>query len=141
MTSAQFVVEFLWKGVDARNLSLWGDNWDALLGVVLFNFALVIAIPAWLYEKDPSIDVPTVVWTSTIMSVVLYIVCGALGALAIPNVSDNMLESMMSGVFGTAMQLGASFFAFMIIGFGIPLFRYVNSEDTHMLCVTTTRAD
>ena len=39
-----------------------------------------------------------------------------------PNVSENMLESMMSGVFGTAMQLGASIFAFAIVGLGIPLF-------------------
>lgn len=36
--------------------------------------------------------------------------------------SDNMLASMMSGLFGLTMQLGASLFAFMIVGLGIPLF-------------------
>jgi hypothetical protein len=42
--------------------------------------------------------------------------------MTIPHVSPNMLESMMSGVFGTTMQLTASIFAFFIIGLGCPLF-------------------
>jgi lipid-A-disaccharide synthase-like uncharacterized protein len=122
ITSIQFCVEFLYSGVDLGNISLWGGSWYDLLGVVLFNFSLVIAIPAWLSEKDPSINVPTVVWTASWLSTLLYVVCGLLGALAMPNVSENMLESMMSGAFGTSMQFGASLFAFMIIGLGIPLF-------------------
>jgi lipid-A-disaccharide synthase-like uncharacterized protein len=122
ITSIQFCVEFLYSGIDLDNISLWGDSWYDLLGVVLFNFSLVIAIPAWLSEKDPSIDVPTVVWTSSWLSTLLYVVFGLLGALAMPKVSENMLESMMSGAFGTSMQFGASIFAFMIIGLGIPLY-------------------
>lgn len=120
--SIQFAVEFIMKGINIDNLSLWGDSWDTLFGVVLFNFALVIAIPAWLFERHPSVDVPTVIHNSSGMAILLYILVGALGALSIPNVSENMLESMMSGAFGTSMQLGSSLFALMIIGLGIPLF-------------------
>lgn len=122
VTSIQFAFEFLYSGVDLGNISLWGKSWYDLLGVVLFNFSLVIAIPAWLSEKDPSIDVGTVVWTSSWLSTLLYVLCGVLGALAIPNVSENMLESIMSGAFGTRMEVGASIFAFVIIGLGIPLY-------------------
>jgi hypothetical protein len=122
ITSAQFSIEFLCKGIDIHNLTLWGDNWDALLGVVLFNFPLVVAVPAWLSEKKATVDVPTVMWTSTWLSTFLYVLCGTLGAMAIPSVSGNMLESMMSGAFGLSMQLGAFVFEFMIIGIGIPLF-------------------
>merc|ERR1711935_1261831 len=43
-------------------------------------------------------------------------------AITIPHASQNMLESLMSGVFGTSMQLCASIFAFFIIGLGCPLF-------------------
>ena len=121
-TSFQFAVEFGVAGLDVNNLTLWGTSWDTLFGVVLFNFALVIAVPAWLYEKHVAISVPTVINGSSGLSTVLYIVVGGMGALAIPNISDNMLESMMSGTFGTSMQLGSCLFAFMIIGLGIPLF-------------------
>jgi amino acid permease len=121
-TVIQFAIEFGLSGLDFNNMSLWGSSWDALLGVVLFNFALVIAIPAWLYEKHSNVSVPVVVHGASILSTLLYIIVGAMGALAIPNVSDNMLESMMSGSFGITMQAGSILFAFMIIGLGIPLF-------------------
>lgn len=121
-TVAQFAFTFASAGLDVNNMTLWGTSWDALLGVVLFNFALVIAIPAWLYEKKPSVSVPVVIHGSNILSAVLYVIVGGMGALAIPNVSDNMLESMMSGAFGVFMQLGSMLFAFMIVGLGIPLF-------------------
>jgi lipid-A-disaccharide synthase-like uncharacterized protein len=125
ITTIQFGIEFLYSGINLDNISLWGDSWYNLLGVVLFNFSLVIAIPAWLSEKDPSVDVPTVVWSSSWLSTLLYVICGLLGALAMPSVSENMLESIMSGAFGTRMQFGASIFAFMIIGLGIPLYSVV----------------
>lgn len=46
-TSLGFVGLFVSRGIDATNLSLWGTEWGSLFGVVLFNFALVIAVPAW----------------------------------------------------------------------------------------------
>lgn len=122
VTVAQFAIEFGARGFDFDNMSLWGTSWDALLGVVLFNFALAIAIPSWLFERHPSVNVPLVIHGSSILATILYIIVGATGALAIPHVSDNMLESMMSGAFGLSMQLGSSLFAFMIVGLGIPLF-------------------
>mmetsp|Transcript_3299 Transcript_3299/g.5388 ORF Transcript_3299/g.5388 Transcript_3299/m.5388 type:complete len:503 (-) Transcript_3299:160-1668(-) len=118
----QFAIEFTLSGLDWNNLSLWGTSWDTLFGVVLFNFSLLIAIPSWLYERHPAVDVPTVIHGSSILSTILYMVVGIMGALAIPKVSDNMLESMMSGMYGMSMQIGASLFAFMIVGLGSPLF-------------------
>jgi hypothetical protein len=101
---------------------MWGETWDGLLGVILFNFGLVMAIPAWLGEKKQHISVGTVVYKSTGLSLILYIVVGLLGALAIPNVNANMLEPMVSGAFGLPLRMGASLFAFFIIGLDIPLF-------------------
>lgn len=122
VASVIFVILFLLEGIHLDNLSLWGDSWETLFGVVLFNFALVIAVPCWLYEKEEHVDVPTIIHGSSILSAILYLLIGGLGAMTIPHVSPNMLESMMSGVFGTAMQLNASIFAFFIIGLGCPLF-------------------
>ena len=122
ITSVQFIVTFAMSDLDASHLSWWGHSYDSLLGVILFNFALVITVPAWLYEKEPHVDIPTVMHTSTITSTVLYILIGILGCLAMPDVSDNFLESIMSGALGPSMQIGASIFAFFIIGLNIPLF-------------------
>ena len=122
VASVIFIVLFALEGVHLDNLSWWGDSWESLFGVVLFNFALVIAIPCWLYEKEPHVDVPTVIHGSSILSTILYILIGGLGAMTIPNVSPNVLESMMSGVYGPVMQITASVFAFFIIGLGCPLF-------------------
>jgi hypothetical protein len=122
IVSIQFVIQFSFSNLQPSNLTWWGNDWNDLLGVVLFNFALVIAIPAWLYEREPHVDVPTVIYGSSCFTVIIYIAIGLLGALAMPNVADNMLESMMSGAFGTTLSIGASFFAFAIVGLGIPLF-------------------
>jgi hypothetical protein len=109
-------------GLDFSGLTLWGESWSGLFGVILFNFALVIAIPAWLYEKEEHVDVPTVIHGSLGLTLVLYILVGALGVLSMPNVSENMLESMESGVYGLNLQIGSGIFAFFIIGLGVPLF-------------------
>merc|ERR1719162_656254 len=122
LTSLGFVVLFLSQGIDPSNISLWGTEWGSLFGVVFFNFVLVIAIPAWLYEKESDVNVPAVVHSSSLLSTIFYISIGILGAITIPHASQNMLESLMSGAFGTSMQLCASIFAFFIIGLGCPLF-------------------
>ena len=67
-------------------------------------------------------NVPLVVHSSSLLTSILYMSIGILGAITMPHASQNMLESLMSGAFGTAMQLCASIFAFFIIGLGCPLF-------------------
>jgi len=120
--SVIFVVIFILEGLNTEYISLWGSSWGTLFGVILFNYALVLAVPAWLYEKEPTVDVPKVVNGSAILSTILYVLIGALGAMTMPHASQNMLESMMSGTFGIIMQISASVFAFFIVGLGIPLF-------------------
>jgi hypothetical protein len=121
-----FIVMFVNEGVDMENVSLWGTEWGSLFGVVLFNFSLVIAVPAWLYEKELEVDVPAVVHGASLLSAFLYILIGILGAVTMPFVSQNMLASLMSGAFGVPMQLCASIFAFFIVGLSCPLFSVLN---------------
>ena len=52
ITTVTFSFLFISNGIEWEGrLSWWGESWDSLIGVILFNFALVISIPAWLYEK------------------------------------------------------------------------------------------
>lgn len=121
-TILQFTIYFFSFDHDIRNLSMWGESWYTLFGIILFDFTLVTAIPAWLYEKSPDVSASKVIITSTVATSLVYIILGSLGALAMPHVSQNMLSSMIAGSYGSYMQLGASVFAFVIIGLGIPLF-------------------
>mmetsp|Transcript_760 Transcript_760/g.1168 ORF Transcript_760/g.1168 Transcript_760/m.1168 type:complete len:488 (+) Transcript_760:166-1629(+) len=120
--SIQFVASFLLNGIDFSNVSLWGTDWSDMFGVVLFNFAVVIAVPAWLYERKPTVNVSSALNNSSLIGFLLYIFVGGLGALTMPNVADNMLQSMMTGAFGPVTEICSMIFAFFIIGLGIPLF-------------------
>lgn len=121
-TSAYFCWDLSNFHLKVSNVSLWGRQWDDMLGVTLFNFALVLAIPAWLHEKKSNVGVGQTIFLSTVISLVLYIGVGLMGALAIPKVNINLLDPMVSGAFGPGIQLAASVFAFFIIGLDIPLF-------------------
>jgi len=120
--SIQFVISFFVHGIDFSNVTLWGTDWADMFGVVLFNFAVVIAVPAWLYERKPEVSVESAINNSSLIGFVLYMFVGGLGALTMPDVADNMLQSMMSGVFGKFTEISSMVFAFFIIGLGIPLF-------------------
>jgi len=120
--SAQLTVTFLMNGIDFSNVSLWGTDWSDMFGVILFNFAAVIVVPAWLYERKPDVCVHSALTNSSLIGFILYILVGGLGALTMPNVQDNMLQSMMSGALGKVTEISSMIFAFFIIGLGIPLF-------------------
>ena len=120
--SGYFCYSFSAYGFNFHNVSWWGHQWGGMLGVILFNFSLVLAIPAWLHEKKETVGVRQVVAHSTILSTIIYILVGALGAFAIPKVNLNMLSPIVSGAFGSGVQIAGSIFAFFIIGLDIPLF-------------------
>lgn len=121
-TSIYFCVDLSHFHLTLAHASLWGHKWDDMLGVILFNFALVLAIPAWLHEKKSHVGVGQTIVLSTIISLILYVSVGIMGALAIPKVNINLLDPMVSGAFGPGIQVAASVFAFFIIGLDIPLF-------------------
>lgn len=123
VSSIYFCVSFMKSdNLALRHVSLMGKQWSNMLGVILFNFALVLAIPSLLYEKSSAVSISRVIHTSTILTTVLYVGVGLLGALTISHVNVNMLSPMVSGAYGEGVQIAASCFAFFIIGLDIPLF-------------------
>jgi hypothetical protein len=121
--SLYFCIAFAgYHSLTLDNVTLWGFQWSDMLGVILFNFALVMAVPSWLHEKKDTVSVKKVVYGSTAIAMILYVSVGILGAFAIPHVKVNMLEPMVSGAYGKGLQMTGSLFAFVIIGLDIPLF-------------------
>lgn len=118
----EFMFVFLSKGINLDNVSLWGESWSELIGIILFNFTFANAIPGWLSEKSPNVSVSKIVYKSTGIATAIYTLIGCFGALAVPNISSNMLSSMIIGEFGDMTQIMASIFALCVIGLGIPVF-------------------
>lgn len=142
VTLSMFFCYSFWDSgeIALNHVSMMGHEWSNMLGVILFNFALVLAIPAWLHEKKENVSVVSTVLYSTTIATALYIGVGALGALAISHVNVNLLTPMVSGACGHGVQVAASVFAFFIIGLDIPLFSVLTRYNlTHSgLCSTRT---
>ena len=66
-------------------------------------------------------DATKVIVGSSVSSALLYILLGTLGAMSGPNVSNNLLETLMSGEEGIIMQITSFVFCVFIVGLGIPL--------------------
>ena len=122
LLSGQFVWTFACTGLSDGHLPWIGHHWADSLGVVIFNFAFCVTVPSWLNEKAPHVSVNTVFWTSTTTATVLYTAVGVLGALAFPQVPENMLSLMLSSQVGLTTRLCATLFGVVIIGFGVPIF-------------------
>ena len=88
--SAIFIVSFLQEGVTIGRVSWWGEDYSGLLGTILFNYGLVLAMPALLSAKKPSVDTKTMVSGSVVLTTALYVAVGLLGAMCLPHVNINV---------------------------------------------------
>jgi hypothetical protein len=101
---SEFSFEFLSKGLP-YSVPWFGSHFQDVIGIILFNYAFVITVPAWLIGKS-SIDVlrltettektnetrvSKTIWGSSIFCSVMYIVFGLLAAMAYKRDSEDML--------------------------------------------------
>ena len=73
-----------------------GQNITPTAGVVLFNYAFSVTVPAWLIEKKPGVSVNRTIWTATTFSSIVYILFGWIGATAFQSVSTNIFVLLAS---------------------------------------------
>jgi hypothetical protein len=118
----QFIVSFLQHGITVHRVSWWGHDYSGMLGVIVFNYGLVLAMPALLSQKKPNVSTTRLVNSSVVVTTLLYVLVGALGGMSMSNVNINMLKPMVSGAYGAPLQWAGWFFAFFIIGLDVPLF-------------------
>jgi hypothetical protein len=118
-----------------------GEELSQLTGVILFNYAFSITIPSWLNEKETTVSVNKVVWTSTALSSTIYCIFGIMGSMAFAQVGPNVLVLLTSSKVWLFLsycicllfcflivqvhfvtRLCAALFGVMIIGCGVPVF-------------------
>lgn len=105
---AVFYWEFVDNGFSAAASVPWvGDDMSQLAGVVLFNYAFALTVPAWLIEKKNDVSVNKVyivlqlsvvndlnnrsisykvVWSSSTMGTVIFLSFAIMGALCFDEV-------------------------------------------------------
>ena len=73
------------------NIPWFGTDLQQLVGVVLFNFAFAITVPAWLNEKLPDVSVAPVIWSAVTLNTALYLALGVLGGMSYSDPKSDML--------------------------------------------------
>jgi amino acid permease len=88
----------------------FGPSCGELFGVVLFNYAFSVTIPAWFNEKKSRVNVNNVVWGSSTLLTVMYVTFGMLGAMAFPSPPADMLSLLSSRNADVVTRICAGFF-------------------------------
>jgi hypothetical protein len=119
----QFEWEFHEKGFNFADTVPWvGSDFSQLAGVVLFNYAYPITVPSWLNEKKLTVPTSKVIWATSQLSTIIYIVFGLTAAFAFSDTGADMLVVLSSTQVSHRTQLCAAFFSVAIIGSGAPVF-------------------
>lgn len=92
---AQFTIEFIYKGFPYE-IPLVGTELSQLAGVVLFNYAFVITVPAWLNEKMDHVSVNKIVWGASTTASIVYAAFGIMGAMTFQGIGGNALIILTS---------------------------------------------
>ena len=116
-----FFKEFMTSGL-SYPVPLVGDNVGQLVGVVLFNYAFSITVPAWLNEKMSDVSVNTVIWGSSASLTLMYILFGILGAMAYASPPADMLSILDSTASDPLTRVCATLFGIVTIGCGVPIY-------------------
>ena len=119
----QFEWEFAHKGYNFVDTVPWvGSDFTSLAGVVLFNYAYPITVPSWLSEKKTNVPAGTVIWTTSAVSTVVYIIFGLTAAFAFSDPGTDTLVVLASSQVTHSTRIMAAFFGVCIIGCGAPVF-------------------
>ena len=120
---------------ELSSLLWWGASW---FGVVMLNFSFIIAIPAWLWRRHPTVDVPTIGFGSSLLSICLYIlICVYWLSLTFPIICLNPCFLVSLGQLCRSVQACS----FMIVGLGILSFSVLTRMKLmEILCLTVPNA-
>jgi hypothetical protein len=77
-----FIHEFLTNSGGLDHPMPWvGEDFSRLGGVILFNYAFSVTVPAWLEEKKTHVSVNRTIWGASSLATALYVTFGVMGAM------------------------------------------------------------
>ncbi|KAF7726855.1 hypothetical protein EC973_008362 [Apophysomyces ossiformis] len=76
-----WVVFFGIHGLDPSMLPAVGPNSTQVLGIVVFNYSYITTIPSWVNSLKPGVSIHKAMWTSVVISTIIYLVLGSTVAL------------------------------------------------------------
>ena len=82
-------VFFSTLGLDAVNMPAFGTDYSRILGIVVFNYCFVTAVPSWINEKSPSVSIPRSIAQALTGATLIFASLGAIGALAYASFPDS----------------------------------------------------
>lgn len=91
----QFTVELVIRGFPVH-VPLFGSHLSELAGVVLFNYAFIVAVPSWLAEKEAHVSVNAVLWSSSLVSSLCYVLFGVMASMSFQEIGVNALVMLTS---------------------------------------------
>ena len=119
----EFEAEFVFVRGLSHSINWFGEGqYSQLVGVILFNYAFAITVPAWLSEKTTETSINKTIWTASIFSSVLYISFGVLAAFSFQHCSESLLTMLSSNEVSFLTRICAAIFGLTIIGAGVPVF-------------------
>lgn len=119
----EFETDFVFnKGLNSH-INWFGEGeYSQLVGVILFNYAFAVTVPAWLTEKTTDTKINSTIWSASIFSSLLYITFGMFAALAFDECSVSMLTILSGPDVSITTRFSAAMFGLTIIGAGVPVF-------------------
>lgn len=78
-------------------LPLIGSDLSGVLGVVIFNYAFIVAVPSLRADSAPKANFRAAMWGGVCFMWLMYTIYGLMGSLAFANVGGNFLSSILRG--------------------------------------------
>jgi len=122
-----WIVLFCTNGFDFGTVEYFSKNCQEVVGVVMFNFAFVTTIPSWINIKKKEVSVQKSLWTSTITSVIIYILIGYTAAISFKKDTKGEKLNILSKL-STYHPVGAAttyIFSVAILMVSIPVFSII----------------
>jgi len=80
-----------------ERLPLIGNDLSGVLGVVIFNYAYIVAVPSLRADSAPKANFEAAMWGGVCFMWLMYTVYGLMGSLAFAKVDSNFLSSILRG--------------------------------------------
>jgi hypothetical protein len=90
-----FVWHFSTRGLDYTAVPLFNDELQQVLGVFIFSLGFASLVPSWVNQKQSHVSPRVVIWSTSMIAMLLNFIVPLLGAFAYPMLkTDDLLQEI-----------------------------------------------